>query len=88
MRKKPVVTERSLWEWCWIGSWQERVGELQGSEEVLTAKPWQVSNRLFHHSANTVDVNKDRSVNSVAELLTFVIFCQLSHLFSVGAVFS
>lgn len=71
-----------------MGRWQERLGELQGSGTFLTAKPWQVSNRLFHHSTNTIDVNKDRSVNTVAELLTFVISCQLSHLFSGGAVLS
>ena len=55
--------------------------------KLLTAKPWHASNRLFHHSTNTIDVNKSRPVNSVAELLTFVITCQLSHLFLTGVVF-
>lgn len=71
-----------------MDSWQERLQELLGSGKFLTAKPWHVSNRLFHHFTNTVDVNKDRPVNSVAELLTFVISCHLSHLFSIGAVLS
>lgn len=62
-------------------------GQLQGRVKLLTAKSWHASNRLFHHSTNTVDVNKSRPVNSVAELLTFVITCQLSHLFQTGLCF-
>lgn len=65
------------------GEW----GQLQRKEKLLTVRPWHVSNTLFHHSVNTVDVKKTIFVNSVAELLIFVITCQLSYLFPTKVVF-
>lgn len=46
---------------------------IAGEGDALNRKPLHRSNRLFHHSPNTVDAN------IVSELVTFVIICQHSH---------